>query len=78
MPPISTNTAPHGRFFLVHLNDLHDLKSTLQSKGIELGSECRIYDVPTLSQALQLTALTSDLSNTKDLFEHHARAAKIA
>ncbi len=31
-----------------------------------------------LSQALQLTALTPDSSNTKGLFEHHARAAKIA
>ncbi len=31
-----------------------------------------------LSQALQLTALTPDLSNTKDVFEHHARAANPA
>lgn len=24
---------------------MHDLRQTLQSKGIELGSECKVYDV---------------------------------
>lgn len=30
------------RFGILHV---HDLKETLQSKGIELGAECKIYDV---------------------------------
>lgn len=34
--------AQRHQFGVLHV---HDLKSTLQSKGIELGSECRIYDV---------------------------------
>ncbi len=34
--------AQRHKFGVLHV---HDLKSTLQSKGIELGSECRIYDV---------------------------------
>ena len=30
------------KFGILHL---HDLKQTLRSKGIDLGSECRVYDV---------------------------------
>lgn len=34
--------AARHKFGILHV---HDLKQTLQSKGIELGSECKIYDV---------------------------------
>jgi uncharacterized protein (DUF302 family) len=34
--------AARHKFGILHV---HDLKQTLQSKGIELGSECRVYDV---------------------------------
>lgn len=34
--------AQRHKFGVLHV---HDLKATLQSKGIELDSECRIYDV---------------------------------
>ena len=35
-------SAARHKFGVLHV---HDLKKTLESKGIELGSECRIYDV---------------------------------
>lgn len=34
--------AAKHEFGILHV---HDLRQTLQSKGIELGSECRVYDV---------------------------------
>jgi uncharacterized protein (DUF302 family) len=34
--------AARHKFGILHV---HDLRQTLQSKGIELGSECRVYDV---------------------------------
>ena len=34
--------AASHKFGILHI---HDLKKTLESKGIELGSECRVYDV---------------------------------
>jgi uncharacterized protein (DUF302 family) len=34
--------AAKHQFGILHV---HDLKQTLQSKGIELGSECKVYDV---------------------------------
>lgn len=34
--------AARHRFGILHV---HDLRQTLQSKGVELGSECRVYDV---------------------------------
>lgn len=34
--------AARHKFGILHV---HDLRRTLDSKGIELGSECRIYDV---------------------------------
>ena len=34
--------AQRHKFGVLHV---HDLKSTLQSKGIDLGAECRIYDI---------------------------------
>lgn len=34
--------ATRHKFGILHV---HDLRQTLQSKGIELGSECRVYDV---------------------------------
>lgn len=34
--------AARHKFGVLHV---HDLRQTLQSKGIELGSECRVYDV---------------------------------
>jgi uncharacterized protein (DUF302 family) len=35
-------SAAKHKFGILHV---HDLKQTLQSKGIELGSECRVYDI---------------------------------
>jgi uncharacterized protein (DUF302 family) len=34
--------AARHKFGVLHV---HDLRQTLQAKGIELGSECRVYDV---------------------------------
>ena len=34
--------AARHKFGILHV---HDLKETLHSKGIELGAECRVYDV---------------------------------
>ncbi len=34
--------AARHKFGILHI---HDLKQTLESKGIHLGSECRVYDV---------------------------------
>ena len=34
--------AARHKFGVLHI---HDLKKTLESKGIQLGSECRVYDV---------------------------------
>jgi uncharacterized protein (DUF302 family) len=34
--------ATRHKFGILHV---HDLRQTLNSKGIELGSECRVYDV---------------------------------
>jgi uncharacterized protein (DUF302 family) len=34
--------AARHKFGILHV---HDLKQTLQSKGIDLGSECKVYDV---------------------------------
>ena len=34
--------AARHKFGILHV---HDLRQTLQSKGIELGSECKVYDV---------------------------------
>lgn len=34
--------AAKHKFGILHV---HDLRQTLQSKGIELGSECKVYDV---------------------------------
>ena len=34
--------ATRHKFGILHV---HDLKQTLESKGIELGSECKVYDV---------------------------------
>lgn len=45
--------ASRHKFGILHV---HDLKQTLQSKGIELGSECKVYDVcnpQAASRALQ-------------------------
>ena len=36
------DAAASHKFGILHI---HDLKKTLESKGIELGSECRVYDV---------------------------------
>lgn len=36
------DAAARHRFGILHI---HDLKQTLESKGIHLGSECRVYDV---------------------------------
>lgn len=36
------DAAARHKFGILHV---HDLKETLQSKGIDLGSECKIYDV---------------------------------
>jgi uncharacterized protein (DUF302 family) len=38
---LEESTARH-KFGILHV---HDLKKTLESKGIQLGSECRVYDV---------------------------------
>ena len=35
-------TAARHKFGVLHI---HDLKKTLESKGIQLGSECLVYDV---------------------------------
>jgi uncharacterized protein (DUF302 family) len=35
-------SAARHKFGILHI---HDLKATLESKGIQLGSECRVYDV---------------------------------
>lgn len=45
--------AAKHKFGILHV---HDLRQTLQSKGIELGSECKVYDVcnpQAASQALR-------------------------
>ena len=45
--------AARHKFGVLHV---HDLRQTLQSKGIELGSECKVYDVcnpQAASQALR-------------------------
>ncbi len=34
--------AVRHKFGILHI---HDLKQTLESKGIQLGSECRVYDI---------------------------------
>ena len=36
------DAAARHKFGILHV---HDLRQTLQSKGIELGSECKVYDV---------------------------------
>jgi len=36
------DAAARHKFGVLHI---HDLKQTLESKGIHLGSECRVYDV---------------------------------
>jgi uncharacterized protein (DUF302 family) len=36
------DAAAKHRFGILHV---HDLQKTLESKGIQLGSECRVYDV---------------------------------
>jgi len=35
-------SAARHKFGILHI---HDLRATLESKGIQLGSECRVYDV---------------------------------
>lgn len=45
--------AAKHKFGILHV---HDLKQTLQSKGIDIGSECKVYDVcnpQAASKALQ-------------------------
>ncbi len=45
--------AQRHKFGVLHV---HDLRATLQSKGVELGKECRVYDVcnpQAASKALQ-------------------------
>jgi uncharacterized protein (DUF302 family) len=45
--------AQRHKFGILHI---HDLKSTLRSKGVEFGPECRVYDVcnpQAASKALQ-------------------------
>ncbi len=37
-----TEAAARHKFGILHV---HDLRKTLLSKGIDLGSECRVYDV---------------------------------
>ena len=49
------------KFGVLHV---HDLNKTLESKGIELGSECRIYDVCNLqaaTKALQIMRISTVL-----------------
>lgn len=51
------DSATRHKFGILHV---HDLKQTLQSKGIELGSECRVYDVcnPTAASKALHTDMT--------------------
>ncbi len=49
--------AQRHKFGVLHV---HDLKATLQSKGIEFGPECRVYDVCNPQAASQ--ALSGDLN----------------
>jgi len=48
--------AARHKFGILHV---HDLRQTLQSKGIDLGSECKVYDVCNPQAASQ--ALHADM-----------------
>ncbi len=48
--------AARHKFGVLHV---HDLRQTLQSKGIELGAECKIFDVCNPQAAT--TALTAEM-----------------
>ncbi len=48
--------AARHKFGVLHV---HDLRQTLQSKGIELGSECKVFDVCNPQAAT--TALTAEM-----------------
>ncbi|MBS1805529.1 MAG: DUF302 domain-containing protein [Acidobacteria bacterium] len=48
--------AGRHKFGILHI---HDLKQTLRSKGIELGSECKVYDVCNPQAAFN--ALTAEM-----------------
>jgi uncharacterized protein (DUF302 family) len=50
------DAAARHKFGVLHV---HDLKQTLESKGIELGSECKVYDVCNPQAASE--ALRTDL-----------------
>ena len=49
--------AQRHKFGVLHV---HDLRATLQSKGVELGKECRVYDVCNPQAALK--ALQSEMN----------------
>lgn len=51
--------AQKHKFGVLHV---HDLKDTLRNKGIELGPECRVYDVCNPQAASQ--ALNGDLNTS--------------
>ncbi len=65
------------RLVLIERNIRFRTEQLYDARGHAEGRELEDW-LKALSQALQLTALTPDFSNEKDLFEHHARAAKIA
>lgn len=48
--------AARHKFGVLHV---HDLRQTLQSKGIEIGSECKVFDVCNPQAAT--TALTAEM-----------------
>jgi len=50
-------TAARHKFGVLHI---HDLKKTLESKGIQLGSECLVYDVCSPEAATR--ALRTDMT----------------
>lgn len=48
--------AARHKFGILHV---HDMRQTLESKGLQLGSECRVYDVCNPQAAL--TAMQTDM-----------------
>jgi len=48
--------AARHKFGILHV---HDLRQTLESKGLQLGSDCRVYDICNPQAAL--TALHTDM-----------------
>jgi uncharacterized protein (DUF302 family) len=56
-------SAAKHRFGILHI---HDLKNTLESKGVQLGSECRVYDICNPHAATQ--ALHTDMRVSTEFF----------